>query len=77
MYQLMKTLKTLEITITILAEKLLKLKAFKDIKQHVVLTSVAESQMALGSAMREFDLKRHFYTERDIFKFCFRSHQLC
>ena len=51
-----------------LVEKILRLEAFKDIKQHIVRKTGTESTMstmstmlAVVSTVREVGLKRHFY----------------
>ena len=64
-------------------EEILKLEAFKDIKQHIVPIFGTKSQMTLEylrdgstmlavvSAVREGGLKRHFSAEQGIFKLIF------
>ena len=66
-----------------LVEEIRKLDAFKDINQYIVSTTGTESQMtikylkdvstmlAIVSAVREGDLKRHFSAEREIVRLIF------
>ena len=66
-----------------LGEEIMKLEAYKDIKQHIVSTTGTESQMtvkclkdvstvlAIVFALMEGGLKRHFSIELEIMKLMF------